>query len=545
MGKPKAPTPPDPMQTAGAQTANNIGTAITQQALNSVNQITPTGKLTYYIQGANGELINPADYSAGGFNGANPAPAPAPQPVQPATPAPRDETIAYERGNAAQPSLADPAASQPQELPQPVQTQSPDQGGFQYTDPNTGQVYTIPQYTAVQELSPEEQAIFNSGQATRQNLADLAADASQRMGEHLSQGMDFNSLPSGGSASNVNAPEYQRVDGLRALDGNLRTRTGELTRDVGPMTFGAQIGDAGEIHRTFGDAGEITRTYGRDYSEDRRRVEEALMSRLNPSLERDRESLRSSLINQGIREGSEAFDRAMNRADEASTDARFQAILAGGQEQTRMDDMEARRAGFQNAAQQQEFMQALTRGQFSNDAQQQLFGQNRDQAQLGLQAQQAQANFDLARANFSNQATMDAFNQDLAALGVRNAAITGNNANLFNAANFNNNVSSQEFGNDLTMQGRMDQDRAQALNEMLMARNQPINEIGALLGTGQVQMPNFVNPNTPNLANTDVAGIINNNYAQQMQAYNQQMAAQNNLWGGILGAGGKIAGALI
>lgn len=49
MGKsaPKAPAPPDPVKTAQAQSAANRETAIAQAGLNSVNQRTPFGNLTY------------------------------------------------------------------------------------------------------------------------------------------------------------------------------------------------------------------------------------------------------------------------------------------------------------------------------------------------------------------------------------------------------------------------------------------------------------------------------------------------------------------
>lgn len=62
---------------------------------------------------------------------------------------------------------------------------------------------------------------------------------------------------------------------------------------------------------------------------------QALMSRMNPQLDRDKESLRTSLANQGIKEGSTAYDRAMNRFGEQSNDARMQAILNSGTEQSR------------------------------------------------------------------------------------------------------------------------------------------------------------------------------------------------------------------
>ena len=48
MGKSsKAPTPPDPVATANAQSQYNRETAIAQMGLNSTNQITPYGNLTY------------------------------------------------------------------------------------------------------------------------------------------------------------------------------------------------------------------------------------------------------------------------------------------------------------------------------------------------------------------------------------------------------------------------------------------------------------------------------------------------------------------
>lgn len=46
MGK-KAPKAPDPKETAAAQTGTNIGTAIANNTLGNVNQVTPYGNMTY------------------------------------------------------------------------------------------------------------------------------------------------------------------------------------------------------------------------------------------------------------------------------------------------------------------------------------------------------------------------------------------------------------------------------------------------------------------------------------------------------------------
>lgn len=277
----KAPSPPDPKETAGAQTANNVATAVANARLGAVDQVTPYGTLNY------------------------------------------------------------------------SQT-----GTTKFTDPNTGAVYDIPSFSVEQQLSDNQQQILDNTEQAQITSSALAGEGAERLRSHL--------------ASDFSAPS----------------------------------------------------TYRTDWSEDRQRVEDALMSRLNPQLERDKETLRTSLVNQGIREGSEAFDRAMNRANEQSNDARMQAILAGGEEQSRLAGLDAARTGFE--------------------------------------AQMAFAN-----------------------------------------------------------------------------RNQPINEMGALLGTGQVTQPSFITPNMPNIPTTDRAGLEMDAYRQRLGAWQQKQA----MMGGLLGTGATLLGA--
>jgi hypothetical protein len=60
-----------------------------------------------------------------------------------------------------------------------------------------------------------------------------------------------------------------------------------------------------------------------------------------------------------------------------------------------------------------------------------------------------------------------------------------------------------------------------------------------------VQNPNFVNTPKNNIATTDVAGLINNNFSQQLGNYQQQSQNFNSLMGGLFGlAGGVAKGAL-
>jgi len=81
--------------------------------------------------------------------------------------------------------------------------------------------------------------------------------------------------------------------------------------------------------------------------------------------------------------------------------------------------------------------------------------------------------------------------------------------------------------------------RQQAVQEALTERNQPLNEIIGIGSGTQVGLPQFSAPlNQYGIPGTDYAGIVNNNYAQQMNAYNQQLASRNAALGGLFGLGG-------
>lgn len=77
-------------------------------------------------------------------------------------------------------------------------------------------------------------------------------------------------------------------------------------------------------------------------------------------------------------------------------------------------------------------------------------------------------------------------------------------------------------------------------NTATATRNQPINEITALLSGSQVSQPNFVNSNMPTIPTTDVAGIINQDYQNRLAAYNQQQSRKDSLMGGLFGLGANL-----
>lgn len=89
--------------------------------------------------------------------------------------------------------------------------------------------------------------------------------------------------------------------------------------------------------------------------------------------------------------------------------------------------------------------------------------------------------------------------------------------------------------NQLALQGR-----GQAFGEALATRNQPINEITALLSGSQVSNPATMSGPTPqsSVAGVDYTGLVN-------QQYQSKLAQSNAMMGGLFGLAGSLGGAAI
>ena len=441
MSKPDAPQPPNPYQTAAAQTGTNVSTAIANSYLNNINQNTPDGSVSY------------------------------------------DQT-----------------------------------GTYEMTDPTSGQKYNVPRWTANQTLSAAGQQLKDTTNQTKQSLAQTGLAASNKIGGILNTDFNASGLPQGGDSSTIsNIPKA-----LTSFDpgGPVQMSLG----DTGQIR--SSLGPTGQnIQTTFGDAGDITRSYGPqdNFSSDRQRVEDSLMQRMNPQLQIEQQRIQQQLADQGIRYGSQAYNDAMRVNSMQANDARYGAIAQAGSEQQRMMDMAAQRAGFQNAAQQQSYNQEQGRGTFANAAQGQMFSQNASDAAFQNAAQQQGFTQELGRGTFGNAAQNQLFTQNAAEAAFANSGLAqqvGQAQSGFNAA---------------------EAQRNQALQEGFAFRNQPLNEINALMSGSQVSQPNFVNAPSTQIPTTDYAGITQQGFQNQMGIYGQQNANYNSTMGGLLGLG---AGAL-
>lgn len=134
--------------------------------------------------------------------------------------------------------------------------------------------------------------------------------------------------------------------------------------DLGDGRFRAnQALDPSEVDAVMGARGGANsrlashlQSYGGsapDFGNERQRIEDALYKRsagrLDEQYGRGEESTRSRLLAQGATEGSEAWNNAMSDFNTQKRDdydhARQSAVIGGGQEQTRLDDMFSRRRG--------------------------------------------------------------------------------------------------------------------------------------------------------------------------------------------------------
>jgi hypothetical protein len=104
-------------------------------------------------------------------------------------------------------------------------------------------------------------------------------------------------------------------------------------------------------------------------------------------------------------------------------------------------------------------------------------------------------------------------------------------------------ITERGLGEQQGLFGMQQSNRERALTEMLALRNQPINEIGALMSGGQVSLPQFAGYNAPQIGAADVSGnvynsaaLANSQWQTQQQAAAQKQAA---LYGALGGLGGS------
>lgn len=441
-GKGSAPEPPDYEAAARETAAGNLEAARYATQANRPTQVTPWGTLSWERQSSfdqAGYDKAMAEYQAALSRRNNPAGAAASAELGP---------------RAAFQALLDNATNSQQNAgPAPV---APDRNAFMNQSDNWTQTVT---------LSPEMQALFDQQNQLQRGLFGTQDAALQRVQQSLGQPFDPSGLPQ------ATPGDYS------ALIAQLAGGQGGNLLNIGGLPGMGAVLDPGSL----GPAGQVY-----DPSRATNNATELLMRRINPEMDQRQAALQTQLANQGVLQGSAAYNAALNEFGQQRNDAQNQAALAGinlGMQQQGLTFQQQEALRQMGAAlQAQQFNQATSNRQLSAAEQAQLYGQQMGNAQLQAA---------LAQAQFAEQ------------MAARN----------------------------------------NAFQEQSYLRSLPLNELNALRTGNQVGMPQFQGfGQQATTAGPDILGAAGAGYNAALGAYNAEQAGAGNMMSGILGLGGSLLG---
>ena len=260
-------------------------------------------------------------------------------------------------------------------------------------------------------------------------------------------------------------------------------------------------------------------------------AQQAIMSRLDPQLQRQRSQLETQLANQGLARGGEAYNAAITEQQQQENDLRTQAALQG--------------ISLDMGARQQGLGEAQTLGGFANQSALAGFGAGQQATQARNAAIAQNFGQGLGAAGAYNAAAGQQFGQGMDVAGLYNAALGQNQAATLQQAQAQAALQSQGFNQAQSQANFQNAQRQAALQEQLALRQLPLNEVAAIMSGAQVQLPQFQAYQgadvaaAPVFAGQQAAGnFAQQNYANQTAAYNAKMG----MYGALGGAVGQAAG---
>ena len=461
-----------------------------------------------------------------------------------------------------------------------------------------------------QYLTPEAQATLEAQQRVERALSGLGEQAIGRVQnvygtDFTPQGLPAQQFQFGGYGNLPTAPELQgraRSD-VSALPVNFGPTAGQYGMAAGgPQGLNLQGLDTSGISGVQTNAGQFGTAQGGPAAPTLQgqldtsnlaampvgagmTAQQAIMSRLDPQLQRQRAQLETQLANQGLVRGGEAFNAAIAEQQQQENDLRTQAALQGisldmAARQQGLGEAQAlggfanqaalagfgagqQATGAQNAAIAQNAQLALQSGQFANQAQAQQFAQRLAAGEFGRDAQMASFQTGQAAQEAVNRAIAQNFQQGLGAAGAYNAA-AGQQfgqemdiAGLYNASLAQNQqaalqqaqaqaaLQAQGFNQAQAAANFQNAQRQAALQEQLALRALPLNEVAAIMGGAQVQMPQFQAYQGAEVGAAPIFGaqqaagnFAQQNYGNQVSAYNAKMGMYGQLGGAVGAAAG-------
>lgn len=253
--------------------------------------------------------------------------------------------------------------------------------------------------------------------------------------------------------------------------------------------------------------------------------------------------LYNQALQQNLAQGL-SIQEARNRAQAQDFQQRLAAGQFGREAQQMAFTMGQSAQQMYNQAVQQNFAQGMSAAEAQNRAAQQVFAQQVAAQELQNQAlgQNQAAAMQQYQAQLARQA--QGFGQQMDMAGLYNASLAAQQQSALQQAQAAAALQSQGFNQAQAAAAFQNAQRQAALQEQLALRAQPLNEIAAIMGGAQVQMPQFQAYQGADVAAAPIFGATQaaGNFAQQN--YQNAVAAQNaklGMYGSILGGlGGGI-----
>jgi hypothetical protein len=540
------PEPPDPVETAKAQGAVNKETAIAQAKLNMIDEYTPYGSSVYSKRGGVEDGIQ--------------------QYARTTTLDPSQQAI-VDKQNAVSNALNELAVSQTGRVSSALE------------DPFTYEGISAPGTTEGARAAADRVAQIAGGQFdyAGQPAAPTAAginEAAMRAGQSVSSPFALS-----GTAPSVSGISEAADRAEAGMDQPFNYAGLPASFD----TAGAQsaVQTATDAYGTPLDYSDAPAAPGADAAARQQVIDSVYgqyTSRLDPKYAGEMQAMETKLANSGIARGTQAFSGAMDDfyrgRNDAYQSAQNAAIQAGGAEQSRLFGLGT--SARQNAIAEQNYLRSLPgteqgrllgyQGQLSG-----LQGQARADAagerltERGIPIQEAGQLQALRGAEFdaSSAARGRSVQEQLLQRGLpaqEQAQMQQMQQSAFDAQAAQRDRSIQEaltrravplaeqqqaFAMQQNLFGLDQTARQRAIEESAYLRNLPLNETSALMSGNQIMNPQFGAAPRTGIANTDYAGLVSSNYANQVSAANAQRAANSATTGAIISGIGTMAGAAI
>lgn len=228
------------------------------------------------------------------------------------------------------------------------------------------------QANRVNQYTPWGSLTWSNNRGFDQAGYDAALRAYQNQQSNPGGGWEYAGNTGGGDGNQT--AEFQRVSGGSRLSapnpadfygGDNWSQTISLSPEMQALfdqqtklqqgLFGAQDAALGRVNQTMG-TGLDTSNFQQlgdvyDPTKATNNATELLMQRLNPELDRQQEALRTQLANQGITQGSAAYNNAISsfgqQRNDAATQAALQGIMLGMQQQGQTFGQSAQKRGQQ------------------------------------------------------------------------------------------------------------------------------------------------------------------------------------------------------